>query len=244
MADATSDTFAPPRPREPVPAASDDRSYLAIKRAVDVVGALLGLILLAPVGLLIALAIIVDSGRPVFYRQDRVGARRRRREGRRRWELATFRIVKFRTMVPEADRDSAHEDFVRAFVAGETAGADDPAPFKIAGDPRVTRVGRFLRATSLDELPQLFNVLAGTMSLVGPRPVPVYEVEGYEAHHLLRLAGPPGITGAWQVDGRGAVTFEEMVRMDVQYLRAQSLALDLRLLLRTVPSALSRKGAR
>ena len=244
MLDFSADLVAPLR-APPAPPAADDRGYLAAKRAIDIVGATLGIILCLPVALVIALAIRIDSGGPVLYRQERVGARRRRRDGVKRWELATFRIVKFRTMVNDADDDPTHRDFVRDFVAGRTEQTDDEAPFKLSNDPRITRVGRLLRATSLDELPQLLNVLAGTMSLVGPRPVPVYEVETYRAHHLLRLAGPPGITGPWQVDGRGVATFEEMVRMDIQYLRAQSLSLDLRLLVRTIPSALlSRKGAR
>ena len=225
---------------------ADDGRYLAAKRVLDVVIGTLALLLLAPLFVLIALAILIDSGRPVFFLQDRIGAHRRRREdGRRRWELRTFRMVKFRTMVADADTSPLHRDFIRAYVAGdEAAFMDDPAPFKLTRDPRVTRVGRVLRATSLDELPQLLNVLAGTMSLVGPRPVPAYEVEMYEPHHLLRLAGPPGLTGLWQVEGRGVVTFEQMVWMDVEYLRAQSLWLDVRLLVRTLPCAFTGRGAR
>lgn len=218
--------------------------YLVAKRALDVGLALIMLIALLPVFALVAIAILLDSGPSVLFTQERVGARRTRRSGG--WELQTFRIVKFRTMHANVDHAAEHREFVQAFVGGELpAEDDDPSPFKLpADDARVTRVGRWLRATSLDELPQILNVLTGRMSLVGPRPVPVYEVEAYDERHLARLAGRPGITGLWQVEGRGVVEFEEMVEMDVRYLRAQSLWLDVRLLARTVPSAFSRRGAR
>jgi lipopolysaccharide/colanic/teichoic acid biosynthesis glycosyltransferase len=154
-----------------------------------------------------------------------------------------FGIVKFRTMAPDADQSPIHEEFVKAFTAG-TSCEDDDAPFKLANDPRVTRVGRFLRQTSLDELPQLINVLTGDMSLVGPRPVPTYEVAAYDPHHWERLAALPGITGAWQVNGRGRVTFDEMMNMDIEYVRQQSLAHDIGLLARTLPIVFTRTGAR
>jgi lipopolysaccharide/colanic/teichoic acid biosynthesis glycosyltransferase len=220
--------------------------YLAAKRSLDVLVGLMALLSLAPLLLVIAVLVLVDSGWPVFFVQRRVGARARRRSGRWHWQLRTFPMFKFRTMVTDADSSSMHREFVAAFVSGERpdGGASD-APFKLSADPRVTRMGRWLRATSLDELPQLINVLAGNMSLVGPRPVPPYEVAVYDDDsHLERLGGMPGLTGPWQIDGRGVASFEEMVRMDVEYLRAQSLWLDLRLLVRTLPCVFSRKGAK
>jgi lipopolysaccharide/colanic/teichoic acid biosynthesis glycosyltransferase len=214
------------------------------KRGFDLVLAVALLVITAPLMLLIAALVLLDSGRPVFYRQERVGSRRRRSGRRVEWEARTFRIVKFRTMVPHADADVRHEQLVTAFVRGESYPTSGGADFKLDRDPRVTRLGRWLRASSLDELPQLFNVIGGTMSLVGPRPVPPYEVALYEPRHRERLAGIPGITGAWQVYGRGRVSFEEMVRLDVDYVQRQSLRRDLALLLRTVPAVLMKKGAR
>lgn len=214
------------------------------KRVVDVVGAVVGLLLLSPLLLLVALAIRLDSAGPVFYIQERVGARQRTQRGRVAWETCTFRLYKFRSMVHNAD-ESIHQAHIKAFVAGQTEVAEaDDAKFKLKNDFRITRVGKLLRRTSLDELPQLLNVLKGEMSLVGPRPVPVYEVAEYEPWHHERLLALPGITGLWQVKGRGRVTFDEMVRMDIEYTRTQSLWLDLQLLCLTIPSVLSGRGAK
>jgi lipopolysaccharide/colanic/teichoic acid biosynthesis glycosyltransferase len=147
-------------------------------------------------------------------------------------------------MVDGADQ-SLHAEYVRAFVEGRVdAGDGGDAAFKLAHDPRVTRVGRILRRTSLDELPQLFNVLKGEMSLVGPRPVPPYEVAQYRESDAERLAALPGITGLWQVDGRGTVPFDEMIRMDREYVRNQTVWLDLKILAATIPAILSGRGAR
>jgi lipopolysaccharide/colanic/teichoic acid biosynthesis glycosyltransferase len=216
--------------------------YVYTKRCMDVVGALLLLLVSAPVFLLIAVLIVLDSRGPAFYRQERVGARGRRRGRRIEWEERRFRILKFRTMACDADRSPVHERFVESFVAGGQL--CDSGAFKLCDDPRVTRIGRFLRATSLDELPQLINVLRGTMSLVGPRPVPPYEVAHYQPWHRERLAATPGMTGPWQIQGRGRVSFEEMVRLDIQYVREASLRHDLVLLLRTLPAVWSKDGAR
>jgi lipopolysaccharide/colanic/teichoic acid biosynthesis glycosyltransferase len=218
--------------------------YLVLKRALDIAVATLLLVVLFPLMAVIAIAITVDTPGPFLFRQERVGARLRRRAGTWRWELQTFRKVKFRTMVDGADRSDLHVAFVEAYVAGRLEEEPAAAPYKLDADPRVTRVGRALRATSLDELPQLLNVIAGSMSLVGPRPVPVYEVAHYQEHHLRRLAGRPGLTGPWQVHGRGTTTFEEMVDLDTGYLHAQSLWIDLKLIARTIPCVLRRKGAR
>jgi lipopolysaccharide/colanic/teichoic acid biosynthesis glycosyltransferase len=206
---------------------------------------LTAIVIFAPLLLVISVLILLDSGRPVFFRQERVGARRSTQGGRVAWQERRFRIVKFRTMIPDADSSPVHRRFVELFAAGElTPDQLDHAGFKLRADPRVTRTGRFLRASSLDELPQLFNVLRGTMSLVGPRPVPPYEVELYEPRHRERLTALPGITGQWQVYGRGRVSFEEMIRLDIEYVRQQSLRRDLSLMLRTLPAVFSTKGAR
>jgi lipopolysaccharide/colanic/teichoic acid biosynthesis glycosyltransferase len=221
------------------------RSSLVAKRTMDVVVATIAIVVLFPLLLAIAALIAIDSGRPVLYAGERVGSRPRRVNGRVEWEVRTFRMLKFRTMRADAAVSTLHRDFVRAFVAGEIApGPPGGVLFKLADDPRVTRVGQWLRATSLDEVPQLFNVLLGTMSLVGPRPVPPYEVAGYDERHMPRLAAVPGMTGIWQVRGRGRTSFEEMVRMDVQYVRTRSLRLDVWLLLCTIPQVLARRGAK
>ena len=212
-----------------------------VKRSLDVLLAAALLIVLSPLLLLISLVIVLDSGGPVLYRQERVGACRCRRGGRTYWSDRRFLILKFRTMAPDADSSPLHEQFVQSFVAG---GRAEDGAFKLRDDPRVTRVGRFLRASSLDELPQLLNVLRGTMSLVGPRPVPPYEVALYQPWQRERLASLPGITGPWQVRGRGRVGFEEMVRLDIEYVRRQSVWLDLSLLARTLPVVLAKRGAR
>ncbi len=220
-------------------------AYLHVKRCLDLAFSSVLLIALAPLFLVIGAMIVLDSGRPVFYRQERVGARARRRGQRIEWIERRFRIVKFRTMVTGADAQRFHERFVESFVKGEVEPkAAGETQFKLQDDPRITRVGRMLRASSLDELPQLLNVLGGTMSLVGPRPVPPYEAALYEPRHRERLAAKPGITGAWQVDGRGRVDFEEMVRLDIDYVRRQSLRLDLVLLARTLPAVWRKRGAR
>jgi lipopolysaccharide/colanic/teichoic acid biosynthesis glycosyltransferase len=141
--------------------------------------------------------------------------------------------------------DSLHREYIRAFVKGTLeVSADADTKFKLANDPRITRAGQLLRRTSIDELPQLFNVLRGEMSLVGPRPVPEYEVAEYrEAWQHERLSALPGITGLWQVMGRGEVPFEEMIRLDLDYIRRQSLWLDIKILILTVPAILSGRGA-
>jgi len=177
--------------------------------------------------MLAAIAIIVklDSPGPVLFAQKRVGLGGR-----------AFRMLKFRTM-----RDGA--DSEQAGVASLNR-SEDSRLFKIADDPRVTRVGRVMRRWSVDELPQLANVLRGDMSLVGPRPFFESDLDDYEAHHFRRLAVPPGLTGLWQVSGRSdIVDFEEVVRLDRYYIEHWSLALDFRILARTLPTVVSRKGA-
>ncbi len=203
-------------------------SSRVIKRAVDLAVAAGALVVLTPLFLLIAAAIKLDSRGSIFFRQLRKGR-----------EDKTFRIYKFRTMVPNADLQKAELAYLNKYIlAGE-----DPRMFKIEGDPRVTRVGRVLRRYSLDELPQLFNVLRGEMSLVGPRPLVLNEADEVEGWARHRLALKPGITGLWQVLGRNNIPFDEMIRLDYIYVTQWSLAHDLRLLCRTLP-VLARGGAR
>lgn len=218
--------------------------YYVWKRGLDLSLSLLALIILAPVMLLIAVAVMLDTPGPVFFRQERIGARRRLVGRRTVWETHKFQVIKFRSMVRDAD-DRLHRAYIRQFVDGTLEEqARSGSMFKLYDDPRVTRVGRLLRKSSLDELPQIINVLRGEMSLVGPRPVPEYEVLEYrEAWHHERLATLPGITGLWQVQGRGQVPFEEMVRLDLEYIRRQSLWLDLKILAWTIPAVLTGRGA-
>jgi lipopolysaccharide/colanic/teichoic acid biosynthesis glycosyltransferase len=198
------------------------RRYLAGKRALDLVVCTLLLVIAIPVIAVCALAICLDTPGPVMFAQLRTG-----RDGRR------FRMLKLRTML--ANAEELKPQFAHLSVV-------PPPDFKIPNDPRITRVGRFLRATSLDELPQLFNVLRGDMSLVGPRPTS-FEPSRYELWHTQRLDVRPGITGLWQVEGRNVTTFDERLRLDVQYIRRRSLAFDVMLLARTVVVVLRRSGA-
>jgi exopolysaccharide biosynthesis polyprenyl glycosylphosphotransferase len=196
------------------------------KRISDLVVALLTLMILAPLWLLIALLIKLDSRGPVFYKQERVGM-----DGR------VFLFYKFRTMRADTD-DTRHREYQRIYIKGQPdsnlGDAERPA-YKLRGDERVTRLGRLLRKLSLDELPQLFNVLRGDMSVVGPRPPIPYEVESYELWHRKRLDMKPGITGLWQVSGRNRLPFDEMVRMDLYYIENWSLLLDMKIILQTLP---------
>jgi lipopolysaccharide/colanic/teichoic acid biosynthesis glycosyltransferase len=217
--------------------------YLLVKRCADVAGAAILLVGLMPLMVLIALLIVLDSPGGVFYVQERMGSRRRRVGGERAWELEPFSVFKFRTMSAGAD-SSLHQAHVEAYVRGRLHPEPrTPARFKLAEDPRVTRFGSILRRTSLDELPQLINVIRGEMSLVGPRPVPVYEVALYEEAHHERFAARPGITGLWQVSGRCDISFEDMINLDITYARAQSFWLDAKILLLTIPAVIGGRGA-
>ena len=194
-----------------------------LKRAFDLVLVGAGIVAIAPLLLAVALAVKFDSPGPIFFRQERVG-----KHGRH------FSMLKFRSMDVGADKQL---ELLRA--KNEATGP----LFKMKNDPRVTRVGRILRRWSIDELPQLFNVLAGDMSLVGPRPPLPSEVEEYEDWQLGRLRAVPGLTGLWQVSGRSEVPFHDMVRLDLHYIRNWSLALDFEILLRTIPAVLTNRGA-
>ena len=208
-------------------AGSDGFGYRFTKRALDIVGSLLLIVATAPLLLLLAVAIRIDSPGPVIYRQTRLG-----RAGR------AFPCFKLRSMYAGED-DRIHRRHVEYLIEHSATVVAERLP----DDPRITHVGRFLRRSSLDELPQLWNVLCGQMSLVGPRPPLPYEVACYQPWQRRRLDVRPGITGYWQVRGRGRVTFDEMCRMDLTYIAHRSIGLDLWILLKTPGALISGKGA-
>ena len=197
---------------------------MIIKRAIDIVGALIGLLVTAVVTIFVAPAILIESPGPIFFKQKRVG-----KNGR------YFYMYKFRSMYRDA------EERKKALMEqNEMKGL----MFKMTDDPRITKVGRFIRATSIDELPQFFNVLKGDMSLVGTRPPTVDEFMQYAGYHKRRLSIKPGITGLWQVSGRSSITdFEEVVALDLKYIREWSIGLDIRILLKTVKIVLTGSGS-
>ena len=201
-----------------------DGWQLLLKKLIDICGSTILLLAATPLLLIVALLIKLDSPGPVFFRQERVGLHKRR-----------FQLIKFRTMVEGADRQQPLLEHLNE--------ADGPV-FKIKDDPRMTRLGKFLRRFSIDELPQLFNVLKGEMSLVGPRPLPVRDVERIAVQwHKRRLSMKPGVTCLWQVNGRSNVSFEHWVQMDLEYIDNWTLGLDLKILLKTVPVVLKGAGA-
>lgn len=225
--------------------------YYFSKRVLDVTIVSLSLILLTPIMALIAILVMLDSPGPALFKQKRVAAKRRFDGKRVYWEQVPFTIYKFRTMKMDA-KSSIHYEFMKAYISGDEAAMArvrkkrqaEKAKYKLTDDPRVTKLGKFLRKTSLDELPQLINVLVGDMSLVGPRPPIPYEVEMYKPWHHQRLETTQGITGLWQVKGRSATTFDEMVKLDLEYIENRSLWQDIKLLVLTVPAAIIGKGAR
>jgi exopolysaccharide biosynthesis polyprenyl glycosylphosphotransferase len=197
----------------------DHAAALVLKRLLDVAGAIVGLVILSPVLVAIAAWIVAVDGHPILFRQPRVGL-----------NLRPFSVVKFRTMTVDAEQRLA-EVLDRNLLVGHA--------FKLDDDPRLTRTGRFLRRTSLDELPQLWNVLLGQMSLVGPRPPLPREVADYDIWHRRRLSMKPGITGLWQVEARREVEFDRWVALDLSYIDRWSLWLDVKIIARTVPAMLS-----
>jgi lipopolysaccharide/colanic/teichoic acid biosynthesis glycosyltransferase len=205
-----------------------------LKRSTDVAISLGVLVLGCPFFLAIALLIKLTSKGPVFYKQERVGE-----------DGQGFALFKFRTMRTDCD-DSLHREFTRDFIQGRLPepplDANDCKVYKMTDDPRITAVGGFLRKTSLDELPQFINILKGEMTIVGPRPPLHYEYECYDEWAKQRLHVRPGLTGLWQVSGRSTVTFEEMVRMDIHYIKYWSLMLDFKIMLKTVPVMLAGTG--
>ncbi len=210
------------------------RAYKS-KRVLDVMAASVGLLIAAPFAAVIAALIKLSSPGPVLFKQVRVG-----RDGKK------FTFYKFRSMREGCD-DAQHRRYIKLFIEGREEELkklqNGKKLYKLTGDDRVTLIGKFLRRTSLDELPQLINVVRGEMSMVGPRPHLPYEVDLYKDWHRRRLCGMPGITGWWQIHGRSRVPFDEAVRMDVWYLERQSLVLDLRIMLRTITKATVGRGA-
>jgi len=202
------------------------------KRTFDTLAVTPGLILLSPLLLIVAIAIKLDSPGPVFYRQSRVGENGR-----------LFTMLKFRSMKTGNDTNT-HKQHIAKLIQGnisvEQLGGKS---LKLEDDSRITRIGKLIRKTSIDELPQLFNVLRGEMSLVGPRPPIPYEVEFYQDWHKRRFEALPGITGVWQIKGRNRVGFDEMVRMDIEYIEKQSFWLDIMILLQTPLAVVTGKGA-
>jgi len=189
-------------------------SYLIDKRLIDILGSVIGLIVFVIPALIISVAIKLEDGGPILYGQQRVG-----KNGK------PFKIWKFRSMVP-----NAHQKKKQLIQSNEI----DGAMFKMKDDPRITRIGKFIRQHSLDEIPQFYNVLIGQMSLVGPRPALPEEVKQYDARSLGRISVTPGITGLWQVSGRNNLTFDQMVDLDLQYVTERSLMMDIHILMKTV----------
>jgi lipopolysaccharide/colanic/teichoic acid biosynthesis glycosyltransferase len=212
-----------------------ERSWLSAvaMRALDVVGAGALLLVLSPLLLLVAAAVRLDSSGPAIFRQRRLGR-----------NLRPFSVAKFRTMRAGAAADT-HRSHVEQMIRAEAEDGDgvELPMAKLERDPRITRVGAFLRRTSLDELPQLWNVLVGDMSLVGPRPPIQYEVDRYPARAFRRFAVRPGLTGLWQVRGRSLLTFNQMIDLDISYVERRSLLLNLQILLLTLPTVIHGKGA-
>jgi len=204
-------------------APNKSRVYLTVKRAVDIAGSAAGMLVLSPLLLLVALLIYLDNPGPVLYAQERAGMNNRK-----------FVMYKFRSMVPDAEKQ--HADLLRY---NEMEGP----VFKMKDDPRITKIGRFIRKTSIDELPQLINVLRGEMSLVGPRPLAAYESRNLDEYQLQRLLVRPGITCFWQISGRNDISFDRWIEMDLDYIEQASLKTDAVILLRTVKAVLVGRGA-
>jgi lipopolysaccharide/colanic/teichoic acid biosynthesis glycosyltransferase len=227
---------------------TEDRTkYYLIKRVLDLVLTIPALIILSPIIVLIAFLIRLDSPGPSIFRQARMGVKRRSHKGKSVWEPAEFTCYKFRTMVYNAD-PSLHKEYIKTFINYDpqimaVIQGEDNSTHKLVNDPRVTRLGRILRKTSLDELPQLWNVLTGEMSLVGPRPAILYELEEYQPWHFQRLQATPGLSGLWQVTARSSVEFDEMVNLDIEYINRQSIWLDLNIIMKTPIVVLTGKGA-
>ena len=208
-----------------------DEGYARAKRVLDIALTLVALVFISIIMIVTAVAIWIDTPGPIIFRQRRIGLNGKE-----------FDLYKFRSMHHNSG-SSVHQEAAARFIRGDVINSTDASmPYKLGADSRITRVGKFIRKTSIDELPQLWNVLKGDMSLVGPRPPIRYEVELYSPHDLQRLAGMPGLTGIWQVYGRGRVTFQEMVEQDIAYLQTQSLIYDVKLMILTVRVMVDRQG--
>ena len=232
-------------------------TYFRLKRILDFVAASVLLILLAPLIIAIMLMVKLTSKGSAFFTQERIGSRVTYADGRPLWELFPFTMLKFRTMRDGA-KSEVHHAFVKAYInndaetmkrvkeqtaARKQVNTKPENKYKLDADPRITSIGKFLRKTSLDELPQLINVIRGEMSLVGPRPPLPYEVAEYKEPHFDRFAAYQGITGYWQVKGRSAVSFEQMIELDRWYAKHQSVLLDIKILVMTPLRVLIGDGA-
>ncbi len=233
---AVGGNYATTSPRLFIPA--DTTSYYGsagwMKRAFDLVFASLMLLVCGPIMLVIALMVKKSSPGPILFVQERLG-----RDG------TPFNFYKFRSMKHNSD-DAIHREFAAMFISGEDDGCSSNSSgekvFKMKRDPRITNIGAFLRRTSLDELPQLLNILKGEMTLVGPRPPIAYEIENYQPWHMERLKAVPGLTGLWQISGRSSVSFDEMVRLDIRYINEWSLWKDIVIMVKTLPVVLRCTG--
>jgi len=221
--------------------------YYAMKRIIDVVLASILLVLLFPLMILVAILIFVYSPGPILFKQERVGAKRQLQGKRHFWKRENFQCYKFRTMKVNADT-SVHQAYIKALIENDeekmTVLQGVPTqPRKLVNDPRIIRPGKLLRKLSLDELPQLWNILIGDMSLIGPRPAIPYEVEMYKCWHLRRLEAQPGLTGLQQVMARCTADFDQQVLFDIEYIEKQSLWLDMKIIIKTPLAIISTKGA-
>lgn len=222
------------------------RMYYLIKRIIDIVFSGCVLLVLLPVFVVLAIVIKLDSPGPVIFKQKRVGARIRHSDHVDKWEKTEFNCYKFRSMQHKASED-IHKKYIKALISNDqitmTEMEGGPGKLhKLTSDPRITRIGKVLRKYSLDELPQFWNVFIGDMSLVGPRPNIPYEVEMYNQTHLGRLQAKPGITGLQQITARCTASFEDQVKLDLQYIEQQSIWLDLFILIKTPVTVFTQKG--
>jgi len=223
--------------------------YFFSKRVMDVFITIILLILLAPLFLIIAILVRLDSPGPAIYTQTRIGCKLKWKGFRYTKNIVPFIFYKFRTMYYKSD-ESLHKEFTKAYLRNDMAGMQKLQggkieignEYKLNNDPRITKIGRFLRKTSMDELPQLWNVLKGDMSLVGPRPDLPYVVELYEPWHMQRLSTLQGLTGLWQVSARNSSSFDNFIRTDLEYIQKQSLWFDLIILIKTPLAIFDRKG--
>lgn len=226
---------------------TDDTFYFIVKRLIDIVVSLAALILSSPLLAIAAILIVLDSPGPVFYRQERVGIRLRRDGKSLSWKQEPFYCYKLRTMYNGSKSDQ-HRNYLKALITQDNEKlreieGDNPTMHKLVNDPRITRVGKYLRKMSLDEIPQFVNVLKGDMSVVGPRPAIPYEVELYSPRYLRRLSVKPGITGLQQITARCTKSFDEQVNLDLQYIENQSLMQDIKIIVKTPFTIFTQKGA-
>lgn len=233
--------------RPSVDSESGKAIYYSTKRGIDIIISLIALILLLPVLLLIAAMVRLDSPGPVIFTQKRITTSRKKKNGTYYWERVEFPFYKFRTMKHNAD-SSLHRSYVKALIDHDeqTLKSLDNANTKIkklTNDPRVTRLGRLLRRSSLDELPQFWNVLIGDMSMVGPRPAIPYELDFYKPWYFRRFDAKPGLTGLWQVVARCSIDFDGMIQLDIEYIKRQSFIEDIKILFMTPGAILKHRGA-